>query len=354
VLAYAILHVLIAERLIDGAYIEARTSGFADVRRTAEREHPERAERLTGVAAQDIRAAARVLAGWPKTIVLTGRGIEQHTNGTDCANAFINIALVLGLPGKPGAGYGTITGQGNGQGGREHGQKSDQLPGYATLDDPAAVERVARVWGVEPERIARRGLAAAEILTAAGNAVHGLFIMGSNPAVCAPDAAALRERLAAMEHLVVCDFFRSETAELADVVLPVLQWAEEPGTMTWRAAFCCANAVPNRRRARAAICKSSATLARDSGTVCSRAPIPRRCSTNCGVRAPADEPTTAALRTNGCVGANGWRGRFRRPIIRARRFSSQRPSRRPMDARASSTPARRPRLRRRRIAIHGP
>lgn len=265
VLASAILHVLIAERRIDRAYIAARTTGFDAVRRTAEREHPERAERLTGVAADDIRAAARVFAGSPKTIVLTGRGIEQHTNGTDCANAFINIALALGLPGKTGAGYGTITGQGNGQGGREHGQKSDQLPGYATVDDPAAVERVARVWGVEPERIARRGLAAAEILAAAGDAVRGLFIMGSNPAVCAPDAAGLRERLARLEQLVVCDFFLSETAALADVVLPVLQWAEEAGTITnleGRVLLrdCCAAPPPGPRSDLDVLCDLAARL----------------------------------------------------------------------------------------------
>jgi assimilatory nitrate reductase catalytic subunit len=231
-LAYALLHVLIAERLIDDAYVQARTRGFDDVRRSAEREHPERAERRTGVAADDIRAAARLLAAPGRAIVLTGRGIEQHANGTDCTNAFINLALALGLPGRTGCGYGTITGQGNGQGGREHGQKSDQLPGYGSVDDLTAVERVARVWNVAPERIARRGMTAAEILAAIGDRIHALFVMGSNPAVCAPDGAALREKLARIEHLVVCDFFLSETAAQAHVVLPALQWAEESGTTT--------------------------------------------------------------------------------------------------------------------------
>jgi assimilatory nitrate reductase catalytic subunit len=231
-LAYALLHVLVVERLITEAYVAARTRGFDDVRRSAEREHPERAERRTGVAADDIRAAARLLAAPGRTIVLTGRGIEQHPNGTDCANAFINLALALGLPGRNGCGYGTITGQGNGQGGREHGQKSDQLPGYGSVDDQAAVERVARVWNVAPERIARRGLTAAEILGAIGERIHALFVMGSNPAVCAPDGVALREKLARIDHLVVCDFFLSETAAQAHVVLPVLQWAEESGTTT--------------------------------------------------------------------------------------------------------------------------
>ncbi len=231
-LAYALLHVLIAERHLDTAYIDARTRGFADVRRSAEHHHPERAERRTGVAADDIRTAARMLAAQPRTILLTGRGVEQHGNGTDSATAFINLALALGLVGRPGSGYVTITGQGNGQGGREHGQKSDQLPGYGSVDDRAAVERVARVWNVTPERVARRGLTAAELLSSIGDRIHALFVMGSNPAVCAPDGDALREKLGRIEHLVVCDFFFSETAAQAHVGLPVLQWAEETGTTT--------------------------------------------------------------------------------------------------------------------------
>ena len=232
ILAYALLHVLVAERRIDESYIAQRTHGFADVRRLAEREHPERAERRTGIPADDIRRAAHLLADAKRAIVLTGRGVEQHTNGTDAANAYINLALALGLPGRPGCGYGTLTGQGNGQGGREHGQKSDQLPGYGSVEDPAAVARVARIWGVAPERIARRGLSAADIFEQLGERIHGLFVMGSNPVVSAPRTRDLRARLATTEHVVVCDFFRSETTDFAHVVLPVLQWAEECGTIT--------------------------------------------------------------------------------------------------------------------------
>ncbi|GAC1415263.1 MAG: molybdopterin oxidoreductase family protein [Candidatus Velthaea sp.] len=232
ILAYALLHVLIAERRVDERYIADRTNCFTDVRRLAEREHPERAERRTGVPADDIRAAARLLANAERAIILTGRGVEQHTNGTDAASAYINLALALGLPGREGSGYGTLTGQGNGQGGREHGQKSDQLPGYGSVDDSAAVARVARVWNVAPERIARRGLSAAEIFEQLGTGVHALFVMGSNPVVSAPRTLALRERLERTEHVVVCDFFPSETTAYAHVVLPVLQWAEECGTIT--------------------------------------------------------------------------------------------------------------------------
>lgn len=231
-LAYALLHVLIAERRIDDAYLATRTTGFADVARVAEREHPERAERRTGVPAESIRVAARALASAKRAIVITARGVEQHRNGTDAASAYINLALALGLPGRDGCGYGTLTGQGNGQGGREHGQKSDQLPGYATLDDPIAVTRVARVWGCTPERITRRGMTAAEIFATLGRETRALFVLASNPAVSAPNSAAFRARLRDLDCVVVCDFFLSETARDAHVVLPALQWAETVGTMT--------------------------------------------------------------------------------------------------------------------------
>jgi len=232
ILAYALLHVLIAYRRIDDAYIAARTTGFDDVRRRADEITPERAERRTGVPADDIVAAARLLADAKRAIILTARGVEQHGNGTDCASAYINVALALGLPGRPGSGYGTLTGQGNGQGGREHGQKSDQLPGYGSVDNPADVARVARVWNVPPARVSRRGLTGAEIFDALGTRIAGLFVLGSNPVVSAPRTAQLREKIPRLDHLVVCDFFLSETAEYADVVLPTLQWAEEHGTMT--------------------------------------------------------------------------------------------------------------------------
>ncbi|GAC1397835.1 MAG: molybdopterin oxidoreductase family protein [Vulcanimicrobiaceae bacterium] len=231
-LAYALLHVLVVERRIDEAYLAARTRDFARVARIAEREHPERAERRTGVPAEAIRTAARALADAKRAIVLTARGVEQHRNGTDATSAYINLALALGLPGKPGCGYGTLTGQGNGQGGREHGQKSDQLPGYSSVDDPEAVARVARVWGCAPERINRRGKTAGEIFASLGRDITGLYVHASNPAVSAPNASALRARLPELEHLVVCDFFVSETASAAHVVLPALQWAETTGTMT--------------------------------------------------------------------------------------------------------------------------
>jgi assimilatory nitrate reductase catalytic subunit len=149
-------------------------------------------------------------------------------------SAWINLALALGLPGRPGSGYGCLTGQGNGQGGREHGQKADQLPGYRRIDDPAARAHVASVWGVDPDAIPGPGVSAAELLGRLGgpDGPHALLVFGSNPVVSAPRARGVERRLAALDLLVVADFVLSETAALADVVLPTAQWAEEDGTMT--------------------------------------------------------------------------------------------------------------------------
>jgi assimilatory nitrate reductase catalytic subunit len=127
-----------------------------------------------------------------------------------------------------------VTGQGNGQGGREHGQKADQLPGYRRIDDPAARAHVAGVWGVDPDTIPGPGPSAYELLRSLGTdgGARALLVFGSNPVVSAPRAAHVADRLRALDFLVVADFVRSETAALADVVLPTAQWAEEDGTMT--------------------------------------------------------------------------------------------------------------------------
>jgi assimilatory nitrate reductase catalytic subunit len=227
-----LIHVVLAEGLADLDYITARTTGFDAVRRSANAWWPERVQETTGVPASQLRAVARRLAAGRGTFVLTGRGVEQHVDGTDTATAAINLALLLGLPGTPNSGYGTLTGQGNGQGGREHGQKCDQLPGYRKITDPDARAYVAGVWGVDADEIPGPGVPAVELLSMLGREVEALLVHGANVVVSAPDAAAVRRGLDALSLLVVCDFFLSETAELADFVLPVTQWAEEEGTMT--------------------------------------------------------------------------------------------------------------------------
>ncbi|MFD6611586.1 molybdopterin oxidoreductase family protein [Micromonospora chalcea] len=232
--ANALLHIALTEGWLDRAYVAERTTGFDEVRRTVAGYWPAEVERLSGVPVADLYATARALATVDRAVILTARGAEQHAKGVDTVTAFINLALALGLPGRPGSGYGCLTGQGNGQGGREHGQKADQLPGYRRIDDPAAREHVAGVWGVAPDALPGPGVPAYQLLDALGtpSGARALLVFGSNPVVSAPRAARVESRLRALDLLVVADFVRSETAELADVVLPVAQWAEEDGTMT--------------------------------------------------------------------------------------------------------------------------
>ncbi|MFC7487914.1 molybdopterin oxidoreductase family protein [Knoellia sp. CPCC 206453] len=240
VVLLGLLHVTFAEGLADTAYIASRTTGVEDVRRLAAAWWPERVEQVAGVPATLLRETARLLAaaspsrGGSGAYILTGRGVEQSSQGTATVNAAINLALALGLPGRVGSGYGAITGQGNGQGGREHGQKSDQLPGYRMIDDPVARAHVASVWGVDPAIIPGKGKPAVELLDSLGreDGPRALLVHGANVRVSAPNANHVGDRLDALELLVVCDVVPSETAQRADVVLPVLQWAEEEGTMT--------------------------------------------------------------------------------------------------------------------------
>ncbi|MBQ1092984.1 molybdopterin oxidoreductase family protein [Streptomyces sp. B93] len=233
-LALGMLHIAVTEGLYDREAVERRTAGFEAAWRHAAAWWPERVERVTGVPVSRQREAVRMLAGARRAYVLTGRGAEQHSKGTETVGAFINLALALGLPGRPGSGYGCLTGQGNGQGGREHGQKADQLPGYRSITDPGDRAHVARAWGVAPERLPGPGRSAFELLDALGTngGPRALLVFGSNPVVSAPASARVARRLADLDLLVVADFVPSETARLADVVLPVLQWAEEEGTLT--------------------------------------------------------------------------------------------------------------------------
>ena len=233
-LANGMLHIAIREGWVDDQYVEQRTKGYASVRAGVSSYWPDRVERITGVPVGDLYRATEWLASAPTAMVLTARGAEQHSRGTDTAQAFVNLALALGLPGRPASGYGTITGQGNGQGGREHGQKADQLPGYRKLADPADRAHVAAVWGIDPDELPKPGLSAFEMLDRMGTpgGVRALILMASNVVVSAPDVDRVRRRLEALDLLVVSDIFLSETAELADVVLPTAQWAEEEGTMT--------------------------------------------------------------------------------------------------------------------------
>ena len=233
-LANGLLHVAAADGLLDHEFIASRTTGFENVRRVIASFWPDRVERITGVPTAQLVKAAHLLGEAGSAMVLTARGTGQQSKGVDNTLAFINLILALGKAGKPHCGYGCMTGQGNGQGGREHGQKADQLPGYRKIDNPAHRALIADVWGVDESTLPGPGRSAYELLDTLGTdgGVRALLVFASNLAVSAPRALHVQERLRALDFLCVSDIFLSETAEFADVVLPIAQWAEENGTMT--------------------------------------------------------------------------------------------------------------------------
>ncbi|KJY28503.1 nitrite reductase, partial [Streptomyces sp. NRRL S-444] len=231
-LALGLLHLVVAEGRTDEEFIAERTTGWEEARAAAMAHWPELVERITGVPVPKLREAVSLFCAPSSAMVLTARGPEQQSKGTDTVGAWINLCLATGRAGRPLSGYGCLTGQGNGQGGREHGQKADQLPGYRKLTDPAARAHVAEVWGVDPDSLPAPGRSAYELLDALGTEVKALLLMGSNPVVSAPRAAHIEDRIRSLDFLAVADVVLSETAALADVVLPVTQWAEETGTTT--------------------------------------------------------------------------------------------------------------------------
>lgn len=231
-LANGLLHIAVRDKLIDEAFIAERTEGWDRVRRVVAAWWPDRTERATGVPARMLERAAHMLGEAEHAFILTGRGPEQQSHGVDNVLGFINLALALGKAGKKHSGWGTFTGQGNGQGGREHGQKADQLPGYRLLTNEADRAHVAAIWGVDPATLPGPGVPAMQMLGKCGADISALLVLGSNLLVSAPAVGQLREKLLALDMLVVGDPFLSETAEIADVVLPTTQWAEEEGTMT--------------------------------------------------------------------------------------------------------------------------
>jgi assimilatory nitrate reductase catalytic subunit len=233
-LANGLLYLAIEEKLIDGDYIASRTEGWDDLKRSILSSDPSHVERVTGVSIEQQRRAIRLLAESASSMILSGRGPEQQSKGTDTVLALIHLMLALGKVGKPASGYGCLTGQGNGQGGREHGQKADQLPGYRLIENPEDRAAIAKIWEIEPELLPKKGKSAYELLDALGptGGIRGLLVFGSNVAVASPNASNIEKKLRMLDLLVVCDAFENETSEAAHVFLPIAQWAEEEGTMT--------------------------------------------------------------------------------------------------------------------------
>ena len=229
-LLLGMLHVVLRDGLEDEEFIAAHTTGFEVVAADAKAWTPERAAEVTGVPPEAIEKAARWFAEADRAIALHARGIEHQNKGVENCLAVVNLCLATGQIGREGAGCNMITGQGNGQGGREHGQKCDQLPGQRSISDPAAREHVARVWGISPDEIPQAGLSAPEIMEAIHRGeIKGLISLCFNPLVSLPDSRYTREALEKLEFLAVIDFFLSETAHHADVVLAGSLQEEEEG-----------------------------------------------------------------------------------------------------------------------------
>lgn len=229
-----LLQVAIAEGYIDNEFIAQRTDGFEAVLGVVTKYTPDYVAEICGIPAEKIVAAARMWGQAPRGILFTARGVEHQSKGVDNCLAAINLVLATGKIGRPGCGYSTLTGQGNGQGGREHGQKADQLPGQRRIDNPDARQHVARVWGIREEDLPYSGASAVEMMRLIDEGkIRGLISLCNNSMVSIPDLNWLRTALGRLEIHVVVDLFLSETAaEFAHVVLPGTAWAEDEGVVT--------------------------------------------------------------------------------------------------------------------------
>jgi formate dehydrogenase major subunit len=230
----SLMHVIVTEGLVNQSFIEARTSGYEALAQNVRRFSPEAMAEHTGIAADTVRTVARLYANSRASMILWGMGISQHVHGTDNARCLIALALMTGQIGRPGTGLHPLRGQNNVQGASDAGLIPMMFPDYQHVEDDAARARMAAAWGVAPEVLSpEKGLTVVEVMRAIKTgAVRGMLVMGENPAMSDPDATHARESLAALEMLVVQDIFLTETAALADVVLPASAFAEKCGSFT--------------------------------------------------------------------------------------------------------------------------
>jgi assimilatory nitrate reductase catalytic subunit len=227
-----VLHLMIENDWLDHAFIREHTVGFEQAAEAVREWTPRQTAEVTGVAERAIRQAAEWWGTAKTSFLMHARGMEQHIHGVNNCLASINIVLASGRIGRPGCGYSTITGQGNGQGGREHGQKCDQLPGGRDIENPEHRRHVAAFWGVPEPELPHAGVDCYELFRKVERGeVRGLLSWSFNPAVSLPDSAFIKRMLEKLEFVAVVDFFLSETARFADVVLPGSQHEEDEGTV---------------------------------------------------------------------------------------------------------------------------
>jgi len=230
----ALMHVIVEEGLVDADFIAHRTEGYEALRDNVRAFSPEAMAPVCGIDAATIREVARLYATSRASMILWGMGVSQHVHGTDNARCLIALALMTGQIGRPGTGLHPLRGQNNVQGASDAGLIPMMYPDYHRVSEPWARELVARAWGVAPDRLdPDPGLTVVEVMKAAlAGQLKGLYIMGENPAMSDPDADHARQAMAGLEMLVVQDIFLTETACLADVVLPASAFAEKTGTFT--------------------------------------------------------------------------------------------------------------------------
>ncbi|MFZ5827119.1 MAG: formate dehydrogenase subunit alpha [Bacillota bacterium] len=227
----AMAHVIIAEGLWNKRFVDDRTEGFEKLAESVKDCTPEWAEEISGVPADAIRGAARLYATSNASGIFWGMGISQHHNGTETALTLTNLALLCGQIGRPGTGLNPLRGQNNVQGSGDMGCLPNLLPGYVRSNDEAHLDRVGRLWGVRLSR--RPGLTSTELTELMGEGkVKGLYVMGENPMLTDPNLNHARACFEELEFLAVQDIFLTETAEMADVVLPAAAFAEKEGTFT--------------------------------------------------------------------------------------------------------------------------
>ena len=228
----AIMHVIVEEELYDADYIARFTENWEAMTAHLKEFSPEKMAPVCGVDADALRAAARTFAAGKAGMIFWGMGVSQHIHGTDNARCLINLALMTGNVGKPGAGLHPLRGQNNVQGASDAGLIPMFLPDYQSVTDDGVRSAFRELWQSD-DFSAEKGLTVVEIMHAIHDGdIRGMYILGENPAMSDPDVDHARAALARLEHLVVQDIFLTETANYADVILPSSAWYEKSGTVT--------------------------------------------------------------------------------------------------------------------------
>ena len=227
----AMLNVIVTEELYDRQYVQAHTEDFEKLKENVKAYPPEKMAEICGIDAETLRLVARKYARAEAAIIFWGMGISQHVHGTDNSRCLIALAMATGQIGRPGAGLHPLRGQNNVQGASDAGLIPMVYPDYQPVTDPKVRAFYEKLWGAKLDP--KVGLTVVEVINAIHDGtVHGMYVMGENPAMSDPDVDHAREALAKLDHLVVQDIFLTETARYADVVLPASAWPEKNGTVS--------------------------------------------------------------------------------------------------------------------------